>query len=616
MGETIETTSRAYSNIPIQKISFEELYRKFEVLGDVCSTKEWEETWQYYYEFTDDEFQIDTTETLEEMNLYDADKQVEEIIKCAKNFFYFCTKYFKIQHPMKGMIPFITYRYQRRVIQQYESHRFCILSKFRQGGLTTVSVAWALWRCLFKLDQKIMVMSKTDREAIAAGEVAKKAMEELPLWMKPQMSKSNDHERQFKDTGSVLWFYTPEAARGKSITVLIIDEAAFIQDMHKHWKSMYPVISTGGRCCVISTVNGLGNWYEEMYHEAQRSENAFKVIELDYWEHPEYNNPVWVRDTKANLGEKGWQQEVLRSFLGSGETYISSKIIGELDELTRDNRPARIAFEKWANAGEERSQTWEKGALWIWKEPVDGHEYIIGVDCAEGVGAEGDNSAFQIIDTTTLEQVAEFYSNTVPPHIYSQIINEIGYYYNTALVVVENMNQGTAVLSGLRHDLGYDNIYYDQKGKTETPGIKTGPTNRPMLLETIQNRLMNESIRINSKRFVTELKTFVFNPQTKKAEAQKGKHDDAIMSLALALYVRDAQMRGMPVGAGASESTMTIYKSEIYTEIKQEIMNGSLEDWMNKDQEEDEDYMYKDDSIIVPFDIKRKNDKLLKEFGW
>ena len=94
---------------------------------------------------------------------------------------------------------------------------------------------------------------------------------------------------------------------------------------------------------------------------------------------------------KANLGEKGWQQEVLRDFLGSGETYISSNIIGNLDRNVRGKEPIRIAFEKWTNE-EQRKQNYLDGALWIWKEPMDGHEYIIGVDCSEGVGKDGDNS--------------------------------------------------------------------------------------------------------------------------------------------------------------------------------------------------------------------------------
>jgi hypothetical protein len=510
---------------------------------------------------------------------------VQEFIKCAKSFQYFCHKYVKIAHPKHGLIPFILFKYQQRVINDYDDHRFNIMSKFRQGGLTTVSVIWALWKCMFDTDVRIMLVSKTDREAIYAGDMARTAMDYMPQWLKPKMSKANEHEKHFSDTNSFLWSYTVEAARGKSITILLIDEAAFIADMDKHWKSIYPVISTGGSCAVISTVNGLGNWYEEIYHKAEAKKNAFHVIEIDFWEHPQYNDPKWVKEQRSNLGEKGFKQEVLRSFLGSGETYIPTEIIVELAELTENNFPARVLFGKWKTLKKEESisDLAEDGALWLWKEPVDGHEYIIGADCAEGVGEEGDNSCFQVIDMATLEQVAEFYSNTVPQHIFAQILNEIGIYFNTALVVVENMNGG-AVLSSLQHDLAYENLYYDND---KTVGIKTGKNNRPLFLEAVQNRLMNGAIRVNSMRFVNELKTFIYNSKTKKAEAQKGRHDDAIMSMGLTLYVRDKLTRDMPVGAGGPKMN-PLMESDIYKEIKQEILDASEEE-LAKEKEPDWD---------------------------
>lgn len=463
-----------YKNVPLPKEKFIDFYRKHGLVGEIKESKEWNDVYQHYYEFSKHEEVIQIHETKDDVETYSPEQQLQEIIKCANDFPYFCHQYVKIIHPIQGLIPFILYRYQRRVIEEYEANRFNILSKFRQGGLTTVSVLYALWRCLFKTDQQILVMSKTDREAIAAGEIVKRAMQNLPSWMQPQMGKHNDHERQFMDTGSTLWFYTPEAARGKAITLLIIDEAAFISDMHRHWKSMYPVISTGGGCCVVSTVNGLGNWYEEIYHEAEAGENPFNVIELDYWEHPDYNNPKWVKATRANLGEKGWLQEVMRSFLGSGETYFNSHIIDRLDRYTRDNEPRRILFSKWANR-ESTRLNWEPGALWVFKEPQDGHDYMISGDVAEGVGDEGDNSCFQVLDMATNEQVAEFYSDSIAPHMFAKIINEMGYYYNTALVVVENMGPGTAVLSDLQHDLAYENLYFENE-KQNKPGVKVNRT--------------------------------------------------------------------------------------------------------------------------------------------
>jgi hypothetical protein len=572
-----------------------------------------------YYSFDKYELEIDPDEPYENAENYDAERRQKEIIKCCNSFFYFCHKYVKILHPMNGLIPFVLFEYQRKTIKDYEAHRFNIISKFRQGGLTTVSILWGMWRCMFQLDQQVMLLSKTDRDATDIGQIIDRACEHLPSWLKPKKDgKWNDHLKQFTETGSACKFHSPEAARGKSVTFLIVDEAAFIPDMDKHWKAMWPILSTGGSCSLVSTVNGLGNWYEQTYHDAKEGNNKFHVIDLDYWEHPDYNDEKWVADQKAQLGEKGFLQEVLREFLGSGETYFPARIITQLTEQTRNNYPSKKIFPLWANKVGRIAQLeneHQKGALWIWKEPVEGHEYIIGVDVSEGQGEKNDNSCFQIIDTSTLEQVGEFYSNVVVPHEFAQVLNEVGIFYNNALLVVENMGPGGAVLSNLQHALFYENLYFDNLKSTNVkPGVKVGVTNRPLYLESLQKRLLNQTIRINSIRFVTELQTFEYNPTTKKAEAQKGKHDDAIMAMCMALYVRDSMLRDIPMGAERPKESNTIIKAQVYEEIKRELMEGRLDQFL---QEEDVDLLANDkDSNSFLINFERKNDRLLREFNW
>ena len=573
-----------------------------------------------YYQFDKYEVEIDPTETMDEVDLYDGSRQQKEIIKCCNSFPYFCHKYIKILHPMKGLIPFVLFKYQKKVIKDYENNRFNIISKFRQGGLTTVTLLWGLWKCMFQMDQQIMLISKTDREATDTGLIIDRACENLPSWLKPKKEgKWNDHLKMFTDTGSALKFYSPEAARGKAVTFLIVDEAAFIDDMEKHWKAIWPILSTGGSCTLISTVNGLGNWYEQTYRDAKDGKNRFHVIDLDYWEHPDYNNEQWVAEQKAQLGDKGFLQEVLREFLGSGETYFPSKIITQLTEQTANNDPSKKLFPKWSNTTGRVAQLegeFSKGAMWIWKEPVDGHEYIIGADCAEGQGENNDNSCFEIVDSSTLEQVAEFYSNTVLPHEFAQVLNEVGMFYNNALIVVENMGAGGAVISSLQHNLYYENLYYDTNkiNASSKPGIKVGQSNRPVILECLQNKVINKSLLINSIRMVSELQTFEYNPVTKKAQAQKGKHDDAIMAMSIALYARETISRDIPLGAEIPRENINIIKSQIYEEIKREIEECKVDEI----SEEEIDFLAPDiDSSYTPLtSFQRKNDNIIKEFGW
>jgi len=368
-------------------------------------------------------------------------------------------------------------------------------------------------------------------------------------------------------------------------------------------------------------VNGLGNWYEQTYHDAQKGLNKFHIIDLDYWEHPDYNNELWVADQKAQLGEKGFRQEVLREFQGSGDTYFATRVLTSLGEQTRNNYPSRKLFPHWANTLGRISQLEtedNRGALWIWKEPVEGHEYLLSADCAEGQGENNDNSVFQIIDMQTLEQVGEFYSNIILPHEFAQVIKEIAIYYYNALVVVENMGPGGAVLSALQHTHFYDNLFFENlKSANAKAGIKMGVHNRTLFLEALQNKLSNGTVLINSSRFVTELNTFEYNKGSKKAMARKGHHDDAIMSMGIGLYVRDTLMRDLPVGSETSRIPTGVVKSEIYDQIKRELMEGRPEDILS---DSEYDVLAPDRETVLanmgmPY-TERRGERIIREFGF
>jgi hypothetical protein len=343
----------------------------------------------------------------------------------------------------------------------------------------------------------------------------------------------------------------------------------------------------------------------------------FHVIDLDYWEHPDYcpkTNPNWEKEQRSQWGEKGFLQEVLRSFLGSGETYIPSDKLTILDQQTRKTSPIKRLFPHFINKdAQDEEGSFEKGALWVWQEPKDGAEYILGVDCAEGIGANGDNSCVQVINSNTLEQAAEFYSNQISPHDFSHIVHELASAYNTGLIIVEDMSSGGIVLDMLVHEFSYENLFYSGKsGKSAKAGIKMSINIRPIVLQGLQSRVLNNTLHIKSKRLVTEMKTFEFNVTSKKAEAAKGKHDDAIMSIALALYARDQSVRDLPLGSPMIESSNRAQTN--LADIRSELRKGlreSVLDKITKKEKTLEDL--ENENLLRTY---RKQNALIKDFGW
>lgn len=552
------------------------------------------------------------------------DIQFEELLKCRKDFKYFASTYLQITHPKLGLIPFKLYPFQERVIEEFETYPSCITKKFRQAGFTTLACMWMLWKCLFFNDQRILIISKTDREARGVGKTVSYAKSKLPAWLIPEMGNDNDHEKEFIDTGSVMWFYTASAGRSKSLTYLIIDEAAFIQGMEEHWAALYPTLATGGNCIIISTVNGIGNWYEQQYSLALEKKNEFHIVEVDWHEHPDYNNSAWEKRTRTNLGSKRFAQEIEGSFLGSGETYIPGELIQEYEKQCID--PIKKALGEWDIIPEEEfdpkkcmlpNKSYEPGAMWIWDQPKPGRDYILSADVAEGIGEEGDYCAFVIIDTASLTQVAEFYSNTIPPYKFSQVITQVARIYNVALVVVENsLGPGQAVCERLQHSLSYENLYFTVTATRDKPGLNMNKIIRPVCMEALQTCMLNRLVRIRSIRLMKELRTFIYNRIKQRAEAQKLRHDDLTVAMAAALYVADAQNRDVPIMHTAKSTEMDAitrcFHNSDYDKLRIELEAGLVNEDLLDDQTDLEiEFLPK-----IMFEHKRPLDKLLREFGW
>jgi hypothetical protein len=241
--------------------------------------------------------------------------QEVEIRRCAEDFTYFCENYVKINHPIKGIINFILHPYQKRYVESLQNNRFVICKKFRQGGFTTLTEVYFLWLAMFKFDQRIMTVSRTDRECCYMSDMVRRVIDQFPEWLQPDLGKNNNHTIEFKDTGCSMVFLTPEPAKGRKTDYVLFDEAAF-WDSGRHWKAVWPMVSCGGKAYIVSSTNGTkDNWFYETYTAAEKLQNNFKIFHCSYLDHPDYSNENWAANTKQALGARGWRQEVLCEFL-------------------------------------------------------------------------------------------------------------------------------------------------------------------------------------------------------------------------------------------------------------------------------------------------------------
>jgi len=169
----------------------------------------------------------------------------KEILRCGKDPIYFINKYVKIQHPTKGAIPFDTFDFQDDCVEEFIKHRFTIVLKARQLGLSTVTAAYALWMVLFRENANVLVIAtklSTAKNFIAK---CKYMLKMLPPWLILCDISSETVQTIQTSRGSVLKAVptSPDAGRSEALSLLIIDEAAFVRDFDELWKGLYPTLS-------------------------------------------------------------------------------------------------------------------------------------------------------------------------------------------------------------------------------------------------------------------------------------------------------------------------------------------------------------------------------------
>lgn len=459
------------------------------------------------------------------------DEIIQELGKCAEDPAYFINEYVKVIHPIEGIVPFKLFPFQERMIREINGNRFSLVRKFRQAGITTLSAAYSLWTIIFHDHKNVMVVSIGDRESRAFLERVVAMFDDLPAWLKPEEVMRNKHVLKLS-TGSQVKSQPAGAGRGESVSLLIVDEAAFVDKMREFWMAIYPTISTGGSACIISTVNGMSNLYYELYSAAVKKLNKFHIVDINWQEHPWYT-AQWYEDTRPNMSEKAWLQEYECEFLGTGDTFI-------------DRHTLKIL--KDSSDGEYVSKYTHR--MRVWEEPQPFYNYLIAVDAS--YGRERDHSAFHVINLYNGEQVAEFYSNVTPISKFAEIIRKEGYHYNTAYVQVERNGLGMALLEQLWDVLEYDNLIMDEKGEF---GLMLTTKTREVVLSDLEESLRSGKIKINSSRTVDELLTFIINQDTGKVEADEGYNDDLVMSLAIAANAFDDIHKGSPEPLGSKEDT-------------------------------------------------------------
>ncbi len=513
----------------------------------------------------------------------------QEYIKCAKNPVYFMKKYCWIQHPTRGRVQFNLYPFQEGTLNLLNKNERSIILKSRQLGISTLSAGISLHMMLFHKDKSILVVATKQDTAKNLVTKVKFMYDSLPSWLQLGFTENNKLALRLKNGSQVKAVSAAsDAGRSEAISLLIVDEAAFIEEnrIEDIWGSSQQTLSTGGKAIVLSTPNGTGNFFHRMWVKAEEGVNGFTPIRLPWTVHPERNQP-WRDQQDDELGPRMAAQECDCDFTTSGNTVFEPELMNFVEKTNICDPLERRGIE---------------GNLHIWEYPDYTRKYMIVADVARGDSK--DYSAFHIIDIEESKQIGEFKAQ-IGTKEYGHMLVAIATEYNNALLVIENANIGWNTIQVVI-DKGYDNLYYSPKGEAATnaeaylakgydtidpskmvPGFTMSMKTRPMTIGKLDAYLRDKSIIIQGKRTLEEMRTFIW--RNGRAEAQLGYNDDLVISLATGCYVRDTALKFAQQGIDITRAAVKNWAKTsptIYTGGTSKKGAGWTQDLGDKGQED------------------------------
>jgi hypothetical protein len=467
-------------------------------------------------------------------------KRVREIKRCKEDILYFAEKYFFIVSPDKGKHRIQMFDKQKQLVKSFQEFDRVVTLAARQTGKTTAYTVYLCWLMIFFKDKRILVCGNKQSTSKEIVSRVKLAFELLPLWLKPATTEWAGLSFALNNGSTIKGVATSaSSARGDSINVLVIDEAAFIPPniMDEFWQSVYPTISAPGgntQVIMVSTPNGTGNLFYETYESARLGLEGGWHLEQMNWDDRPGRDAAWKDKTIASFNGdmQKWAQEFGNKFIGSSQTLFKPTAIEYFKSFIISDKwfePTIIDLPKLPGEHINIKQ---------WFKPHPSRTYAIGADVADGVG--GDSSIALVFDITELyniKQVASFASNVVSPTEFAYVLVKIGVMYNNAHILCESNNMGRSTLDFIYQIYEYEWIV--NFGGKRNLGILSNHMIKikTCLFSRSLTTAANVKIELYDKNAVAELEYFEKVVGGNTYKAIQGKYDDYTLSFIWLMFI-------------------------------------------------------------------------------
>ena len=269
-------------------------------------------------------------------------QQEAEWRRCERDESYFLHKYWHIAHPAHGRILFNLRDAQSEALDRWDNNRYSLTLKARQIGWTTLVAAHQFWLAFFKEDQNIIDLSRTERESVLLLKKTKYGFKHLEPWLLERGPQSLiEHQQKMGFSNGSQITSMPSAsdpARGESASLVVVDEWAFLPNPEEAWASIEPVADVGGRIIGLSTANGSGNFFHNLWTGAVTGNNKFDAMFFP-WSASEDRDEAWYEGKKDAMLPWQLAQEYPTSpeeaFVRSGNPVFDLDVLDAMSKYFR-----------------------------------------------------------------------------------------------------------------------------------------------------------------------------------------------------------------------------------------------------------------------------------------
>ncbi|NJO98176.1 MAG: hypothetical protein HC764_21090 [Pleurocapsa sp. CRU_1_2] len=421
------------------------------------------------------------------------------------------------------LVSFEPYRYQIALSDAIDHHPTTVITKTRQLGITETISNKFLHKAVKNGAYLAVVFSKNQQDTSNIAKRLRKIIEAMPEYI--SLTTDSMTDLTLSNGGRILFRNaTANGARGlESVSDILFDEAAFIDEIEEIYKSAIPCTSMVGddaRIIINSTPNGQSGWYFDKLNSFNDNHDVLQLADrikkrevpgtqiwtddngwckamLHWYDHPKYGEDLNYLEKvrkRTQLDESTVQQEYNLSFTDGQQLVFPASLVRDVCTGTIDRRVVKDT------------------------------DYYFGVD----VATTGDDYFVCMV-------IAEKGGKYTIADIYRKRKESSEYHLFKVGGLIDKYKPKSV---GIEVTGGAGQIFLEQlalnKPSASIEAIRTTGDTKPAMISRLIMILESGFLLLpNDDAFIQEL--LAFRRDGKKMQAIQGKHDDIVMSLAFAV---------------------------------------------------------------------------------